>query len=53
MSQTDSHLTSVFILRPHWQKTMPLLTKSGDLQVTLMHAVLHNTTVYTTQHTTM
>jgi len=31
---------------------MPLLTKSGDLQVTLMHAVLHNTTVYTTDHST-
>jgi len=26
------YITSVFILTPHWQKTTPLLTNSGDLQ---------------------
>ena len=26
------NITSVFILTPHWQKTTPLLTNSGDLQ---------------------
>ena len=32
MQSWYSNITSVFILTPHWQKTTPLLTNSGDLQ---------------------